>query len=726
MVADDTPKTSLIQPFEIDEGGARKHPRSRGKWRITTALGALAALIVLCANITLLIWSHTTHKTTGQGSVIVYTGSCDKTKHVTLWADLAINILSTILLSASNSCGQLLSAPTRDDIDAAHARSTWLDIGIQSTRNLRHIPGRRRFMWWMIGLSSVPLHLFYNSVVFSTLSANDYQAALVTEDFLTGAWWNETRVLNNNVPSGFGELSERNANIGQLHVIQQEAVVGNLTRLDNARCLEAYATTMYESNWKNVLVVTNLALNDTFIQAFEHGPTKNQNDMLWPCDARNDPSRSTCDIGMLIAHPATWTIPNATQCQRLDAGCEMFAAHIEYCLAEPFQAQCTAQIATPLLIVVIIFNAVKVICIAMTAFGADEPLVTVGDAIASFLAKPDALTQDHGAISAGDVWSGSREERAEGGAYRQIRSWKTQSRDGTFQPPVFKHVRRKWAAGVSAGQYGICLLLCIVAIITGFALLGQGISTSYATKTSIVSEGLGTPSPFNMVTLSVGGTLVGNVLLANTPQIIISFLYLFYNRTLTSMLLTAEYCRFARVRSTLRVSKPKGKQKSTYWLNIPWNYSGLLMTSMATLHWLVARSIFLMKVSVFDNNGVLVPAREINACGYSPLAILVATLLGVMMTVVLIGLSYRRLDAGIPIAASCSVAIAAACHQGRSGMAEEPLMYGVVEDEEQIRDWRYGSGEGAGADGRDFSAARGWVGFSSKDVSPLEDGVVYR
>ncbi|KAK5677181.1 hypothetical protein LTS10_010370 [Elasticomyces elasticus] len=689
MVAYDTPKTSLIQPFEIDEGGARKHSRSRGKWRITTALGALAALIVLCANITLLIWSYTTHKTTGQGSVIVYTGSCDETKHVTLWADLAINILSTILLSASNSCGQLLSAPTRDDIDAAHARSTWLDIGIQSGRNLRHIPGRRRFMWWMIGLSSVPLHLFYNSVVFSTLSANDYQAALVTEDFLRGAWWNETRVLNNNVPSGIGALSERNVNIGQLHVIQQEAVIGNLTRLDNALCLEAYATTMYESNWKNVLVVTNLALNDTFIQAFEHGPTKNQNDMLWLCDARNDPSVSTCNIGTLIAHPATWTIPNATQCQRLDEGCEMFAAHIEYCLAEPFQAQCTAQIATPLLIVVIIFNAVKVICIAMTAFGADEPLVTVGDAIASFLAKPDALTQDHGAISAGDVWSGSREERAEGGAYRQIRSWKTQSRDG-------------------------------------FALLGQGISTSYATKTSIVSEGLGTPSPFNMVTLSVGGTLVGNVLLANTPHIIISFIYLFYDRTLTSMLLTAEYCRFARVRSTLRVSKPKGKQKSTYWLNIPWNYSGLLMASMATLHWLVARSIFLMKVSVFDNNGVLVPAREINACGYSPFAILVATLLGVVMTVVLIGLSYRRLDAGIPVAASCSVAIAAACHQGRSGMAEEPLMYGVVEDEEQARDWPYGSGEGAGADGREFTAARRRVGFSSKDVSPLEDGVVYR
>ncbi|KAK4893990.1 hypothetical protein LTR27_007796 [Elasticomyces elasticus] len=696
MVVDDTPKTSLIQPFEIDEGGARKHSRSRGKWRITTALGALAALIVLCANITLLIWTHTTHETTGQGSVIVYTGSCDETKHVTLWADLAINILSTILLSASNSCGQLLSAPTRVDIDAAHARSTWLDIGIQSGRNLRHIPGRRRFMWWMIGISSVPLHLFYNSVVFSTLSANDYQAALVTEDFLTGAWWNETRVLNHNIPSGIGALSEYNVNIGQLHVIQQEAVLGNLTRLDNARCLEAYATTMYESNWKNVLVVTNLALNDTFIQAFEHGPTKNENDMLWPCDARNNPSR-----------------PGPFRMQ-LSVNDTIKAA------------QCTAQIATPLLIVVIIFNAVKVICIAMTAFSADEPLVTVGDAVASFLAKPDALTRDHGAISAGDVWSGSREERAEGGAYRQIRSWKTQSRDGTFQPPAFKHVHRKWAAGVNAGQYGICLLLCIVAIITGFALLGQGISTSYATKTSIVSEGLGTTSPFNMVTLSVGGTLVGNVLLANTPQIIISFIYLFYNRTLTSMLLTAEYCRFARVRSTLRVSKPKGRQKSTYWLNIPWNYSGLLMASMATLHWLVARSIFLMKVSVFDNNGVLVPAREINACGYSPLAILVATLLGVVMTVVLIGLSYRRLDAGIPIAASCSVAIAAACHQGRSGMAEEPLMYGVVEDEEQIRDWRYGSGEGAGADGREPSAARRRVGFSSKDVSPLEDGVAYR
>ena len=86
-------------------------------------------------------------------------GSCDKTKKITLWVDLAINILSTILLSASNNCTQLLSAPTREDIDKAHAKRRWLDIGVPSVRNLSLIPRWRVILWALLFLSSIPFHL---------------------------------------------------------------------------------------------------------------------------------------------------------------------------------------------------------------------------------------------------------------------------------------------------------------------------------------------------------------------------------------------------------------------------------------------------------------------------------------------------------------------------------------------------------------------------------------
>lgn len=72
-----------------------------------------------------------------------------------------INVLSTVLLSGSNYCMQVCSAPTRRDIDLAHSSATakWLDIGVPSLRNLKHISLRKRALWCLMGLSSLPLHL---------------------------------------------------------------------------------------------------------------------------------------------------------------------------------------------------------------------------------------------------------------------------------------------------------------------------------------------------------------------------------------------------------------------------------------------------------------------------------------------------------------------------------------------------------------------------------------
>ena len=54
---------------------------------------------------------------------------------------------------------QCLTAPTRTDIDEAHAKGRRLDIGILSVRNLGSIGVKRVLLWSLLGLSSVPLHL---------------------------------------------------------------------------------------------------------------------------------------------------------------------------------------------------------------------------------------------------------------------------------------------------------------------------------------------------------------------------------------------------------------------------------------------------------------------------------------------------------------------------------------------------------------------------------------
>lgn len=70
-----------------------------------------------------------------------------------------INALSTVLLSGSNYTMQVLSSPSRPDIDKAHAEGRWLDVGILSPRNLLAIPRSRSLLWLTLALSSIPLHL---------------------------------------------------------------------------------------------------------------------------------------------------------------------------------------------------------------------------------------------------------------------------------------------------------------------------------------------------------------------------------------------------------------------------------------------------------------------------------------------------------------------------------------------------------------------------------------
>lgn len=86
-------------------------------------------------------------------------GDAEPMKKLGLTYHVLINILSTALLTSSNYCMQILSAPSREELDVAHAQKTWLDIGIISFRNLAYIDRRRMIFWCMLGLTSFPLHL---------------------------------------------------------------------------------------------------------------------------------------------------------------------------------------------------------------------------------------------------------------------------------------------------------------------------------------------------------------------------------------------------------------------------------------------------------------------------------------------------------------------------------------------------------------------------------------
>ena len=182
----------------------------------------------------------------------------------------------------------------------------------------------------------------------------------------------------------------------------------------------------------------------------------------------------------------------------------------------------------------------------------------------------------------------------------------------------------------------------------------------------------------NHGSLSDSTSLILTGLVANVPQILLSFLYFSYNGLYTCMLLAEEWSAYAHKRRYLRVTSPTGGQRSTYRLQLPYRYGIPLLVGSGTLHWLVSQSIFLARVNVLDSTGAEVPNASISTCGYSPIAIICVIVFGFLVVLVGVANGFRKTKGGMPLAGSCSAAISAACHAPDADASSKRLMWGVV------------------------------------------------
>lgn len=80
---------------------------------------------------------------------------------------------------------------------------------------------------------------------------------------------------------------------------------------------------------------------------------------------------------------------------------------VDYCWSEEYEARCRLSIANILLLIVCIMCALKcVLCFSvlrLRVWGDDNPLMTPGDAIASFISRPDKETKDMCTLSLHDL-----------------------------------------------------------------------------------------------------------------------------------------------------------------------------------------------------------------------------------------------------------------------------------------------------------------------------------
>ena len=148
-----------IDPQYHQAKGLRSWRIWHSKRQIILWTAFVSSTVVLLVNVILVAVLGSKHGISStKGLIKLYEGDCDRVKLIGTGSHVGINILSTLLLGASNLCMQLLVAPTRQEVDVAHRRKIWLDIGIPSWRNLANIKPSRRYLVFLLMLSSVPLH----------------------------------------------------------------------------------------------------------------------------------------------------------------------------------------------------------------------------------------------------------------------------------------------------------------------------------------------------------------------------------------------------------------------------------------------------------------------------------------------------------------------------------------------------------------------------------------
>src|SRR6266536_2765421 len=99
-------------------------------WRYGIAVCCVLAAVIFIINIAILAWAENNFNGDGHGTINVFGGNCGHARNLSLGLHLGINILSSLLLGASNYCMQCLTSPTREAIDNAHGRKKWLSIGV--------------------------------------------------------------------------------------------------------------------------------------------------------------------------------------------------------------------------------------------------------------------------------------------------------------------------------------------------------------------------------------------------------------------------------------------------------------------------------------------------------------------------------------------------------------------------------------------------------------------
>ncbi|KAK4450480.1 hypothetical protein QBC34DRAFT_460961 [Podospora aff. communis PSN243] len=665
-------------------------------WRIWLSRRSRAILIqigvvgvILFTNLGFTIFAVSRYGS-DKGVGLIYEGDCERVRTLDQWLHLLINLLGTGMLSASNYCMQLQAAPTRANIDRAHKDNRWLDVGIPSLRNLRYISNWRRLSWALLALSSVPIHLIYNSAVFQSLSSNDYTVAVVKDSFLDGASWNLTAAEERRRGSAGWELvgdrlNPPSFNYTEIILGMQTDVSQNLYISRNISACFALYDDYWQPQGNAIVLVKNESLQSTsddslliYVSVIPRLDDWAKN--MWALE-----NGTSGWVAISPPQPVTsWYVgPNRYQ--------------VSHCLVQPpdqIQTRCRLEYSPPIMFTICFMNFVKAFIMLSIWFlrrwqeplkakkdpRETEVLYTLGDAIASFMRFPDDTTQDMGLASKYD--------------FIRRRTWKNRFVKQAPQPPSepreYRPSVKRWGSSVSLRRWFTAIFIWLLIMVTASILLGQGfVSLGHrriaTTMSSLWELGFGALTPYTYLVINLPRSdpagLISNVLIANLPQLLLSIIYIIYNIMLSAFLVQREFSRMYKIRKPLRVSEPTGIQRSSYFISLPLRYGIPLYASSGIMHWLLSQSLFLARITAFYPSGEIDALHSFSTCGYSPIAIIISIMVSIALLAVVAGLGFRRYDGVMRMVATNSRAISAACHvleEDREDGYLLPVQWGVV------------------------------------------------
>lgn len=227
----------------------------------------------------------------------------------------------------------------------------------------------------------------YNSVLFTTRSANTYIVAFVTDYFVRGAWFKRPQTNDHNWHGSY--VASR------LGVLQHS--VDTLRRLEMSECMQVYDSSSFQSAWGDVLFVNKITNH----------------------------SHVLLDVGLRSPGDSF----------NVNGGLDHLLEESEYCLAKSTKEHCEVRLDLTLLWIVIACNALTAACLITTfLLRRFDPLATIGDAIASFMNDPEPLTAERGPIAAADIRG------------KDTESWHSVFAQRTLMP--WRNERRQWVAAV--------------------------------------------------------------------------------------------------------------------------------------------------------------------------------------------------------------------------------------------------------------------------------------